>query len=514
MAVNIIINESVEITVNEAGVPGPAGTGALDLVGYQVIRLGPLGGNANAMTGAIPSAFSGMSVVDDVVFSITALGDNTVTNPTLDIGDGSGPQVIRRSGGGTLDLGELKDGRVYLLVPKVSGGTITEFRLLNNSVSAEIADAAAVDDDDLSAVDKIGIKPATASGALRNVTTGNLFLWLWKYLASQGAKTDLDDTDVFGLSDSDDNSAPKRVSWASIKGAIWDAVGGLIAGGDAKTTPVATDLIPISDSGSASATKSVTLGDLWANFFQGQVGGSFATTEQGQRADEAARHLGTTTGTDGDLQLTVSGPIPQVFSFSPHVTNTGATNLTINGTTYSVQAAAGGSVPAGYLEQDVSYLVFRFSSTKVRVIGARTAGDVGLGNVDNTSDADKPLSLLDKDAHAAGGMFYIGNVTYDAVTNTYTGPTAYDPPFDEIPPGSGHRILMRVATGNENVAADPTLVIGGATRTLLDRNIKSIEAGRLLPGYYTVLLSGTDKAFVWQVMKPEDIGLGNVDNHG
>jgi hypothetical protein len=84
------------------------------------------------------------------------------------------------------------------------------------------------------------------------------------------ADTAFADADMLTARKDSDGSLIKR-SWANVKALIWTALGGLINGGTAKTTPVDGDLLAIADSAASNATKKLSLTDLWANYLKAKA---------------------------------------------------------------------------------------------------------------------------------------------------------------------------------------------------------------------------------------------------
>ena len=70
------------------------------------------------------------------------------------------------------------------------------------------------------------------------------------------------DADMFGIADSADSDAQKKLSWANLKAGIFSALGALIIAGTAKTTLVDADSFAMADSAAASATKQITWSSL------------------------------------------------------------------------------------------------------------------------------------------------------------------------------------------------------------------------------------------------------------
>lgn len=85
-----------------------------------------------------------------------------------------------------------------------------------------------------------------------------------------GTDTAFNDSDFVPAVKTADGTMIKR-SWGNLKGAVWAAFGGLIAGGTSKGTPTDTDLIALSDQAASSATKLLSLGNMWANWLKAKV---------------------------------------------------------------------------------------------------------------------------------------------------------------------------------------------------------------------------------------------------
>lgn len=71
-------------------------------------------------------------------------------------------------------------------------------------------------------------------------------------------------------------SVMKKITWANVKAAIWTALGALIGGGTAKATPIDADAVPLADSASGNATKSLSITNLWLNYLKGKADALYA----------------------------------------------------------------------------------------------------------------------------------------------------------------------------------------------------------------------------------------------
>lgn len=88
-----------------------------------------------------------------------------------------------------------------------------------------------------------------------------VFQGIAAYITGRAAKTPPVDADGLVITDSAAAGAPKQVTWANIKAAMFAAWGVLLAAATAKTTPVDADVMLLADSAASNATKKVT----WAN---------------------------------------------------------------------------------------------------------------------------------------------------------------------------------------------------------------------------------------------------------
>lgn len=92
-------------------------------------------------------------------------------------------------------------------------------------------------------------------------------------------------------------AALKRLTHAGFLAVIWAALGGLIAGGTAKATPVDADTIPLSDSAASNATKKLTAANLFAYIVGKLYVWVAALTEKATPVDADSFHLADSVGT-------------------------------------------------------------------------------------------------------------------------------------------------------------------------------------------------------------------------
>lgn len=150
------------------------------------------------------------------------------------------------------------------------------------------------------------------------------------------------------------------------------------------------------------------------------------------------------------------------------------------------------------------------SPTFTGTVNGITKSMVGLGNVDNTTDLLKPLSTAAQTLAAKGSVIKLGTLTY--VGNQYTAP-ALAAPFDFITPASDQDFYMLIPSGASNIAADPTLVVGGLTFAIKDQKGAALAAGDLVVGSGYLLRTTTSAiARVVGAINKAGVGLTNVDN--
>lgn len=118
-------------------------------------------------------------------------------------------------------------------------------------------------------------------------------------------------------------------------------------------------------------------------------------------------------------------------------------------------------------------------------------GDVGLGNVDNTSDVNKPISTATQTALDSKAAL--------SHTHTMSQITDLDFPVDTVAGRTGNVVLTKSDVGLSNVdnTSDTNKPISSATQSALD-----LKAPLASPSF-TGTVSGITKSMV---------GLGNVDN--
>lgn len=119
--------------------------------------------------------------------------------------------------------------------------------------------------------DIFGIADSADSNALKKVSFSNMAAYvagkLGAAIAALTGKTTPVDADVLLLSDSAASSASKKLTWANLVTGVGTGLGAAIAALTAKTTPVSADTILLSDSAASNASKKVT----WANIVAGMI---------------------------------------------------------------------------------------------------------------------------------------------------------------------------------------------------------------------------------------------------
>lgn len=90
------------------------------------------------------------------------------------------------------------------------------------------------------------------------------------------------DADGFLITDDDAADVPKRVTWLSMLGDLWERIGGFISGSPTKATPVDADALLLVDSTDDDAAKKLTIADLRTSVF-----GDFPTAESYLRRNAA-----------------------------------------------------------------------------------------------------------------------------------------------------------------------------------------------------------------------------------
>lgn len=133
-------------------------------------------------------------------------------------------------------------------------------------------------------------------------------------------------------------------------------------------------------------------------------------------------------------------------------------------------------------------------------------GDVGLGNVDNISDADKPISTatqtaLNLKANTADLASVATSGSYNDLSDTPSIPTV-----TSVAGRTGDVTLTKTDVGLANVdnTSDASKPISSATQTALNGKEATIDAGTT-EQYYR-----GDKS--WQTLDKAAVGLENVDN--
>lgn len=128
--------------------------------------------------------------------------------------------------------------------------------------------------------------------------------------------------DVFPIVDTS-VAETKKITWATIKTATWTALGALINGGTAKSTPADGDLFPIADSAASNATKKVSFTNLWANYLKAKADAVYSALGH--------THTGTYEPANANIQSHISN------TSNPHSTT--AAQVGALGYTLSVSAA-------------------------------------------------------------------------------------------------------------------------------------------------------------------------------
>ncbi len=181
------------------------------------------------------------------------------------------------------------------------------------------------------------------------------------------------------------------------------------------------------------------------------------------------------------------------------------------------------------------------SPTFIGVVSGITASMVGLGNVDNTSDANKPISTATQTALNAKQDTLVSGVHVKTINSTSivgVGDLAVEPVLvasDASQYYRGDKIwqtLNKAAVGLSNVdnTNDASKPISSATQAALDNkqntlvsgtNIKTINSNSIVgAGNLTVeptLVAGLTTEYyrgdkTWQTLDKAAVGLGNVDN--
>ena len=147
-------------------------------------------------------------------------------------------------------------------------------------VSEAMAEAATktglVDADTFPIADSVSTGTATVT-SWSNIKA-KLFEALGGLMGAGTAKSTPTDTDSLLLSDSAASNATKKLLWADLKTTVFAGLGALIAAGTAKTSPIDADTLPLSDSAASGATKKLAWSDLKATlktYFDGFYGSGY-----------------------------------------------------------------------------------------------------------------------------------------------------------------------------------------------------------------------------------------------
>jgi hypothetical protein len=185
------------------------------------------------------------------------------------------------------------------------------------------------------------------------------------------------------------------------------------------------------------------------------------------------------------------------------------------------QAAADAAVQA-FSIQRANHTGTQSASTITGLAAVATSGlkaDVGLGNVDNTSDANKPVSSAQQTAlnlkedltNKATSLVSPDNTKYPttlAVSNAIgaivSGVSSFNTRTGAVLPQSGDYTKSDVGLANVDNTSDANKPISTATATALSGKEPTITAGTTSQYYRG------DKSF--QTLDKSAVGLGNVDN--
>ncbi|MBG6116801.1 hypothetical protein IWY39_000605 [Sphingobium sp. JAI105] len=197
-----------------------------------------------------------------------------------------------------------------------------------------------------------------------------------------------------------------------------------------------------------------------------------------------------------------------LFAIRWPATNTVADpTLQIGSTTYTVKGQRGQVIQPGRLAADSPYLLRRHSAGVLKVVSALGREDVGLFNVDNTSDVSKPVSTAQRSALNQSSVIHLGNVggTGNAATAEFPGAFAdHNLAIGEMVSLTWPALLT---------AAGPTLTLGGVTYTLITSRGSAIVSGRLEAGQsLTLRKTGATQLRAVNTLSANEIGLFNVDN--
>jgi hypothetical protein len=184
--------------------------------------------------------------------------------------------------------------------------------------------------------------------------------------------------DEFAITDSAASFVAKKTTLTDLFGAVWTALGGLVAAGTNKATPVAADKIAVADSAASNATKYSTLTQLWTGYFKGVADALYLASTSYTAADVLTKIKtvdGSGSGLDADTVdgihaatfYSASNPPPSSGQPVPSSTSFAVGTFTVLYNASGSAIASGASVAGSVLQTTV--WVSGVSNTAVTVPG-------------------------------------------------------------------------------------------------------------------------------------------------
>lgn len=175
---------------------------------------------------------------------------------------------------------------------------------------------------------------------------------------------------------------------------------------------------------------------------------------------------GTANSLTADLPSYVSSlAVGTLLNLRPTAANTGPATITIAGTSYEIRTKTGQILAGGEMAAFAPQILRVHSASQVRFVSAVSKSEIGLGSVDNTADAVKPVSIPQLKAMSAGAVIHLAQVSRSDA-NTYS---ATIPAETRLTPGAGrlYRLIPSIAnTGPVILTVSATIDEATTTHTL------------------------------------------------